>query len=789
MSNKQQASDIFGSGGNPEVRSFAVKQFINKMLFHWPLYIVCLMLAMALGWFYMKWARPQFQIYSKVLIKDYTRNNSRVGLDQLNLLEPDNERDIQAEMGLMSSIPIIEQVVTDLQLWVTYETPTKYHSYKDIYGTTPVQFKLIAPGRNFMPDQLDIIIANKDYFFLKVPGDTAKQRFAFKNNFVSSFGTWKLDTTMFLKKYIGKPIRITLTNPRNAVEYYQGVITEDVVLKSSDVQIGIVDEVPERGKAILNDLMRVYMDASVQDKRESSQSTLKFIEQRLGTISSELNNVENQYEGYKSNRGITEIQDQSSLFVGNANTNDKQIADINIKLSVIDGIERYINSNEGSDNPPATLGLEDPGLLSLIKQLTDLQMERTKLLATLPENNPLFNPINQQIKTTKTALRENLKGVRSQLNGNKAQLQKIGSGYQSSIRNVPVAQKELSDIKRMQGIKENLYTYLLQKKEEISLDYASTISDALIIDHAHTASKLSPVGKTIYAIAFLFGLLIPTGILFGRNTIKNRILSKGEIIAGTGLPILSEIVYEETANPIVVLNQHSYIGEQFRDLRTKLNYLHGAHENGKVTLFTSSIAGEGKSFVMRNLGTVLSFAGKKTILLELDLRRPTFHDRFKLDKTSLGLTDFLIGNATKAEIIHPSAISDNLFTVASGNIPPNPSELLESKELRMLIQELRAEYDHVLVDTPPIHLLTDAMIVAPFADVSLYLVRQDYTPKQELDFIRDLYREKKLPRLNLIFNAVKNAEYGSGYSYHKNSYVKKTPVNFKSSLKKFLTRF
>jgi len=502
-----------------------------------------------------------------------------------------------------------------------------------------------------------------------------------------------------------------------------------------------------------------------------------------------LNNVEGQYEGFKSNKGITEIADQSNVYFGNEQSNNKLVNDINIKLSVIDGIERYIDSNEGADNPPATLGLDDGGVIDLVKQLTDLQMQRTKLLATLPESNPLFNPIDQQIKATKIALRENLKEIRATLISNRGQLQAVGSNYQSSIKSAPQAERGLNDIKRMQAIKENLYTYLLQKKEELSLDYASTISDALIIDQPHNSSAISPKRTAVYAIAFLFGLLIPTGVLYGRNAFKNRILSKSEIISSTGMPVLSEIIYDENEKKIAVLNQYSYIGEQFRELRTKLSYLHGTNEKGKVTLFTSSIAGEGKSFVLHNLGIVLGLAGKKTILLELDLRRPTFLSQFNMDKKSLGLTDYLIGNATRSQIIQPLAISDNLFIIASGNIPPNPSELLEKDELKTLIKDLKLEFDHILIDSPPVHLLTDAMIVAPMCDVTLYLMRQDYTPKVELGFIKELHMEKKLPRISLIFNAIKNAEYGGGYNYQKNSYIKKAPFKFKNVIKKFFSRF
>ena len=265
--------------------------------------------------------------------------------------------------------------------------------------------------------------------------------------------------------------------------------------------------------------------------------------------------------------------------------------------------------------------------------------------------------------------------------------------------------------------------------------------------------------------------------------------AKDEITGVTSLPILCELSDSDTAEPIVVLNQKSYIGEQFRELRTKLNYLHGNSLPGRTTLFTSSIAGEGKSFVLSNLGAVFAAAGKKTILIELDLRRPTLSTRFSLNTPDIGITDYIIGNATENQIIQQSQVSENLHIICGGSIPPNPSELLESTQLADLINDLKLRYDHILIDTPPIHLLTDAMIITPLCDISLYIVRYDYTPKDELAYIREIYNSKKLPKLSVIFNAVKIDLQKSGYLYQKNGYIKPPSLTFKARIKKFFRRF
>ncbi|HEY2582689.1 MAG TPA: hypothetical protein VGI43_12825, partial [Mucilaginibacter sp.] len=444
MSNKN--IDIFGSpsaaGG-----SFNVRQFLNKMLFHWPLFAIFFVTFFVLAFFYIKFTKPSYDVHATILIKDQTYRRRLPALDELDLVEA--PKDPQAEIGVMSSISTVGQIVVDLQLWITYDQKNKYHSYRDIYASTPVQFKLLQTGRNFTPDegdQLYITIQSQDYFLLKQSGKKFK-RLAFKDNFINSFGKWRLDVTDNLKKYIGKTIRITLNNPKETVANYQGAIFESVGAKTANVvDIDIQDEVPMRGRAILNDLLRVYMDASVEAKRESGQNTLKFVDQRLASITRELNNVESKFQGYKSSNAIVETQSQGDRYLSNAQSTDARINDINIKLSVLDEIELYINSAKGADNPPATVGMDDPGLQGLITQLTNLQLQKARLLATLPESNPLFNPINQQINVTRNALRENITGIRSSLVATKQQLQSLGSGYESSIRSLPGQERDLSDI-------------------------------------------------------------------------------------------------------------------------------------------------------------------------------------------------------------------------------------------------------------------------------------------------------------------------------------------------------
>lgn len=768
--------------------SFDLRAVFKNIFFHWPLFLFFLGISFSIAFFYLRYKQPVYDVEATILIKDQKNKASEgAALQELNLNSAN--KGVETEIGLLRSIPNVEQVVVDLQLWVTYSKLTRYYNYRDLYETPPVRIKLLKADKRFRSEQFDVKIESKDAFVLQ-NADGTSQECLFKNTYTSKCGNWKLDATEFLSDFIGQTIRITMQNPKDIIKLYQDKIDAVNLVKTNPtITLTIEDEVPERGSAILSDLLRVYTAASIENKRKSTQSTLQFLETRINSLTAELNGIESSYEGYKSTRGITEVSAESNKFLADQQNTDNKLNDVNIQLSVIEGIEQYINSAKSDDNPPATIGMNDPGLIGLIKQLSDLQSQRVRMLATLPEGNPLFNPINQQIAATKGSIKENVKGIKASLLRTKSQLQSLGATFQNSIQNIPVHERELVDIKRMQSIKENLYVYLLQKKEEISLDYASTIPDALIEEQPHYDDPKAPLPKQAYAIAFLFGIIIPVSLIFGRKAIKNTILTKKEITDETSATVLNDIVFDDNSDSINVINNHRLISEQFRSLRTNVNYLIGTNDRAKTILLTSSISGEGKSFVSSNLAATLATTGKKVVLLEIDLRRPKLLGYFKVPKKHLGITDYLHGDAALNQILVKADIVDNLYIIPSGKIPPNPAELLEDPNLSDLINQLRQKFDYILLDSPPVHLVTDAAILAPYCDVTLYIVRQDYTPKPELRFIKEIVESKKYPRVNIIFNGVKRQNSEEGYVYAQNNYYTPSEKSFKTRYKNFFNRF
>ncbi|RZL05517.1 MAG: polysaccharide biosynthesis tyrosine autokinase, partial [Pedobacter sp.] len=416
------------------------------------------------------------------------------------------------------------------------------------------------------------------------------------------------------------------------------------------------------------------------------------------------------------------------------------------------------------NSAPSTMGISDPSLAALINKLSELQLQRERLISTTPEGHPMFATLDNQIATTKSSIRENVRSIRNSLQSTQGQLQSNNNRFMASIKELPSDERQLVSIKRQQSIKENLYVYLLQKREEAALGSSSSMAFSKTVDEAFVDGTERPLA---YTFALLAGLLIPAGWVFGRRLLNNRVTSIKDIELITSVPVSTELFYEDSDSPIVIQPKSGYVvGEQFRSLRTDLQYLHNKKDRGRVTLITSSIASEGKSFVTSNLGVTLAASGRKTIILELDMRKPKISQNFSLEQQK-GLSDYLQGNAAKHEIIQPSEIHAGLSIIPTGALPDNPSELLEQVELDQLINWLRTEYDDILIDTPPIYLVTDALILSRLTDAALYLVRQNHTYKVHLEFIEQLRKDGKMPKMKIVFNGVQmKGEHRYGYGYY-----------------------
>lgn len=394
-------------------------------------------------------------------------------------------------------------------------------------------------------------------------------------------------------------------------------------------------------------------------------------------------------------------------------------------------------------------------------------------METTSAESPLLQTTDNQIKATKSNIRENIRSMKAMLTSSQEQYIAKNSRLEGAMRTIPQQERTLMDITRQQSIKNELYTYLLKKQEEMAVSFAATIADSRTIDAAKSSiGPIKPVSVVIYALFGLVGLLLPAAGVAGRRALNTRVTRRGDVEEVTQVPILGEVMSKRHRDVLVVApNNRSVIAEQIRTIRTNLQLGRQDTDASQVLLFTSSISGEGKSFLSLNLGASLSLLRQPTVILEMDMRMPRLHQTFGLDN-SVGLSNYLNGEATLTEIIQPVPGYPNYFIIPSGPLPPDPSELLSGPVVKELIQSLRAQFRYVIIDAPPVGIVTDAQVVAPYADETLFVVRHGVTPRHSLKIVDTLYREQRFQNMNIILNAVGgsdayhfNRSYRNSYSY------------------------
>jgi tyrosine-protein kinase Etk/Wzc len=669
---------------------------------------------------------------------------------------------IENDVEILQSRRLVDSVVNDLHLWISYQVIVN-HLKENLYkNTSPVLFNLIKTGSK--PYQkITIEIKNGDTFSLKTSDDTETSgtEYNFSSTVSNTLGDWQLKPTANLKSYIGSTIIIELSDLKSVADGYMNSL--EVTLKdkmeSSVVDIAVKDQIPQRGQDFVNYLITVYNKNEIEEKNKKTKGALDFIDQRLDSLSIQLNLAEKNIEDYRSSHGLTDVNAQSQVYIQGAQSNDIKLNDINVQLKVINEIDNYINAPNVTDKTvPSTLNIGDQNLVTLVQSYTDLQRERASLSATTPEKNPAFDPLNRQIAATRAAIKENINNIKTSLLTARNELETYGSRFKSSIENIPGEDRALAALKRIQASKESLYNVLLQKREETALSYASIASSARLVDLAYATPPKKSKAMLPFIVALALGLLIPAGLIYLRDTIKNQITNRRTIEKTLAIPIAGELEEIKLRSPIVTDAVNDKVNfmlvEQFRSLRTQLHYLHDNESKGRVTLIASSVAGEGRSFIVSNMGVALATSGKKTIILELNLYRPIMADIFNLPISHPGMSNYLNWESLKEEVIQNSVTYRNLDVVTSGQFIPNFSELLDRKRIEILLDWLRLHYDHIIIDTSPLQVIGDANIVSRLCDITLYVIRKSFTSKKQIPFINKLYADQQLPNMNIIFNGV-----------------------------------
>ncbi|MCK8492784.1 polysaccharide biosynthesis tyrosine autokinase [Spirosoma sp. RP8] len=741
-----------------------LRMILMRYAHYWKWFVLSVLLAGGAAYAYLIYQTPIYKVQTSLLIKDDKKGLSEDNiLKEMDIFTP--KKVVENEMEILKSYALMDKVVTSLGLDVQYFRPTSTVK-QEIFNESPI--RLIVERGNDELYETPLPITIESPRTVRIEGTV----YPINQTIQTPYGRLRVFPKRALKAST-EPMIVQVSPHRETVEKYLKRLTVDASSKVSTVLLmTLEDAVPDKGEAMLNKLITEYNQAAIVDKNIVAANTLNFIEERLKLIAGELSTVEKGVESYKSSKGITDLGSQAQLFLSTVKDNDDQLNQASIQLGVIQELERYVTSKSNERGvAPSVLAINDPVLVGLVGKVSELELQRDQLSRTTTPSNPILQSLDSQIKATKESLSENIQNIKLMISGRQEKLKATNRLLENQIRTIPSKERALVDITRQQSIKNNLYTYLLAKREETALSYASTVADSRTIDPPRTGSEpIKPVKGMIFLLFGLFGLMMPVGVLTARDALNNRVNRRTDVESVSQVPILGEIVASRSVEPLVMVsNQRSVIAEQIRALRTNLQFLRSDPNSSQVIMFTSSISGEGKSFLSLNLGASLALVDRPTVILEMDLRKPKIHSVLGVTNT-IGISNYLIQEATLDDVLQPIPGFPNYHIITCGPIPPNPAELLSSPALEQLFKELRERFSYIIVDSPPIGLVTDAQLIAPHVDATMFMVRHDHTPKAYLRMIDTLYKENRFQRLNLILNGVGTGgdsyQYGyGGYSY------------------------
>ena len=751
-----------------DIEGLDLKQILSRILANWYWIALSVLICLACANLYVRYKTPNYKISARVLVNDEKKGAGLSGGGDLlgdlgGLLGTKSTVDNEAE--ILKTRYLMEQVVKDMNLNITYYrkgTLKKVELYE-----SPYQVKVVAAADTIKATDVEVSFLKNDQ--VAVSADGIDTLVALNRSFTIPF----VGVVQIIKGTAVPVLEEKYSFNIMSVDTKVIALMDAITVEVKNKQVTIIDlslthAIPKKGEDILNKLIEKYVQANLTDKNEVADSTVKFIQNRLAYIGGELGGLEGNIQNFKQENNLADMTEQSKLLVQTTGQYVNDLGKIETQISILKSLQDYLK-DEGKNKRvlPSSLVPADLVFNGAVEKYNSLTLERARRLIGVTEANPGIQLMDKEIANARADIESNISTTldgflitRNRING---QMKKA----EGQVRNVPKVERNYLNLARQQQIKQELYIFLMQKSEETAISKTSNIANSKTIDPPKSEVKpFSPKRMVVYLFGMVAGLVIPLALMYVKDLLNDKIQTKEDIIRITQVPIIGEISHDEGNDNMVVANSsRSAISEQFRALRTNLSFFF-KNSDEKVILLTSSMSGEGKSFVAINLGQILALTNKKVLLMELDLRKPGLSAKLEISNP-IGFTNYVTNpELTSNDIVKPLKLQENLFVVSSGPIPPNPAELLLSERTKTLMQELKQQFDYIIIDAPPVGIVTDAQLLASYSDVCLYLVRQNYTLKQQLNIVDDLSGSQKMKGLSIVVNDIKATKgYGYGYSY------------------------
>lgn len=776
----------------------SLRDLIELFLNRWYWFVLSVIICVGITWFYLAGISPVYKRSAVMLVKGEQQNSGGDLSTMLELNGISTGNSIENEVYILRSYQLLQEVVKRLHLDVNYTVRNRFRD-DNLFGSLPFEVCFLDTHPEF--SNLSVVLVGDkgcQLSQLEVNGQETdfSKAIAFNDTISTPAGRiWIVPVVENIQKYRGKEIQVSRSSIEAATNAILGKIQTSAMEKNSTlVKIECSDISISRADAILSMILKVYNETIVEDKNLIASNTAKFIDERIGIISQELGDVEDKLTTFKQQHRIIDFKSNAEAYLEEGSKAKEESIQLEAQLSVVDFVKNYVTDRAKRDELiPNVTGVGDAGVQSQIENYNEIMLQRNRLASNSGENNPVVQSMDKNLNAMRSTIAGSIdnymRTIRLRLNNARQVERKVNQ----NIESVPQQEKYALDVMRQQSIKETLYTYLLQKREETAMQLAITEANIRVVE-APFGSRIpiSPKRMNIYLVAFGLGITLPFAYFLLRRMWNTGIRGRKDIENGTTLPILGEIPRrrEDNSKEVIVVSEkkNDRITEAFRLLRTNLDFM---NKDAKVLMFTSTMPGEGKSFVSINLAVMLAITGKRVILVDTDIRKRT-QSKALGSKRNGGVSTYLSGVSLDIEALISKSHIENVDFLPAGSVPPNPAELLMNERLEQMMDTLKKNYDYIIMDNVPALVVADAAIVNRVADITIYVIRDGMLDRRYLPTLEALHKEGKFRNMCVVLNDVQDrgGRYGYGYGYGYGYYSEDTLAQRKhvSSRKLFLKR-
>ncbi|MDY5962743.1 MAG: polysaccharide biosynthesis tyrosine autokinase [Bacteroidaceae bacterium] len=788
-------SDFIANEENREEehRGFNLTALWKIVVLHWYWIVLSTIVALGAAFGYLKYTRPVYASNMKILVKDEDSRSrmyrgGQLALESMGVIS--NSNGFDNELEILTSSNISQRVIKSLKLYVSYELDGRLRNH-ELYKNNPY---IVDMPENQLVDLHSLIQLKIDRQGdgVHVAGEIyvprSKEPILFERSVKELPGSFNTPVgTITLQRNPGvgaelpkQTMYATIMPLEYAAKAYGSRLSVSASSKTTTVAVlNYLDTQPERAIDYLNELFRSYNEDANEDKNEVALKTEEFLKNRISAIREELDATESNLESYKKKNELINLTNDASNALNKLTEYQKEQVELETQLNLVTALLDYVDDPRNAFNVvPSNLGLKDADMSNLLNKYNDYVLQRNRLLKSSSPENPYVKRLTAQLEEMWPTIRLSLKSVRENILTQKRSAEDQYNLFSRRVGEAPTQERSLNNIIRQQEIKVELYLMLLQKREENYISLNSTAAKARVIDDPRSTGQVSPKTKVILLGALVLGLCFPVGLIYLLGLLRYRIEGREDVEMLTKIPVLADIPLAPKSldgelSLAVRENSNDMMEEAFRGLRTNLRFVLSEKEN--VIACTSCIPGEGKTFISTNLAMSLALLGKRVIIVGLDIRKPRLVKLFGLSSDHRGITTFLSSDSGDFQDldkqIHHAVLNPNLDVLPAGVIPPNPGELISREQLDHAIALLREHYDYVIVDTPPVGLVSDTLSAARVADMTIMVCRADYSPRNNFQLINALHHDNKMPKITLVLNGIdlKKRKYGYYYGYGKYS--------------------